>query len=230
MKNYLTAFFLLVILSGSFAQSDTTKQNPFNAKVDIVSSFVWRGMDVNMAPNIQPCLTYEKGIFTAGAWGSTAVNGDYNELDLFVTFTKNLFYATITDYYIAPTIGSWNFFDYSKNNTFHAIEGTLGYSGTDKFPLSLNASVFFYGADLKPNGNPYYSTYIEAKYSFKRIDLFCGITPSKGFYHDEFGVVNAGIAYNHGIKINKTFEIPLTLSLVTNPAKQKAILVAAVSF
>lgn len=230
MKKIILLTTLCVLFTTAYSQSDSLKPNPFSANVDLVSSFVWRGQDISMAPNIQPYFAFEKGGFEAGAWASYAVNGTYGEVDLYAAYTKGLFSITLTDYYISPDSGSWNYFNYDSKKTLHAFEGTLGFLGTERVPLSINASVFFYGSDLNEDENPYYSKYIETKYEFKHFDLFCGITPGKGFYNDSFGLVNTGITIKNNVKVNKTLEIPLNISLIANPSTEKVFVVAAVTF
>lgn len=230
MKTPFSFFIALILALNTYSQSDSSKQNPFSVNVDLVSSFIWRGMDVNMAPNIQPYAEFETGNFIFGTWASYAVNGSYSEVDLYATYTKGLFSITLTDYYTSPDSGSWNYFNYCPKKTLHTFETTLGFSGTERVPLSVNASVFFYGNDLNSEENPYYSTYIEAKYEFRNIDLFCGVTPFEGLYKDSFGVVNTGITLKNNIKVNKTLDIPFNISLIANPSSQKVFLVASVTF
>lgn len=198
--------------------------------VDLVSSFIWRGTEVSRVPSIQPCFYFEKKGFEAGAWGTCAINGTYSEVDLYLKYALKNFSVTVTDYYTLPDTGSWRYFNYKNNETPHTYEGTITFEGTEKIPLSLSANVFFYGNDLDSDQNQMYSTYFEAEYAFKNMDLFCGFTPGKSFYYDKAAIVNAGFRLNRTLTITDKISLPCSISLVTNPAEQKVFVVASITF
>ncbi|MBK7629177.1 MAG: hypothetical protein IPJ23_00235 [Ignavibacteriales bacterium] len=43
---------------------------------DLVSRYIWRGIDVNDAVNIQPNLSLAVGGFSAGFWGSYSLSNN----------------------------------------------------------------------------------------------------------------------------------------------------------
>jgi hypothetical protein len=83
-----TFVFILICLSGiSFAQDLSLGVN-----ADLVSRYIWRGINVNDAFNIQPALTLSVSGFSFGFWGSYSLtnNLDYNiygqELDTWLGY------------------------------------------------------------------------------------------------------------------------------------------------
>jgi len=85
-----TAKFLTVaaLLATGFSGTAMADEG-FDIGADIVSTYVWRGSELDSSPAIQPSLTYTfAGIgVQVGAWGSYAVSENsgsrYKEIDLF---------------------------------------------------------------------------------------------------------------------------------------------------
>lgn len=223
---------LLIIFSATLvfttkAQDSTSaKKSPFSINSDFYSSFMFRGVELSGKPNIQPYVTFNKGGFTCGGWGSISLNGDYSELDIFASYKLKNFVFTATDYYVMSIDPGANYFDFSEDKTGHCIEGSLAFTGTEKFPLSLMAASFVYGADKDTSDVNYYSTYAEACYSFRNADIFIGITPAEGFYGKDFGVVNAGIKVKRKVKISDNITIPACVTVGANPMGEKVYIVA----
>jgi hypothetical protein len=206
---------------------------PFKVTVDLVSHYVWRGSMAtgSPTPNFQPTLAYTKGNFEIGVWGSTDFAGSYKELDPYVTYTVGHIKLALTDY-------DWNFnhsnyFNYSNSETGHMFEGTIGFIGTDAFPVSVTWNTMFYGFDKKTNDSTKqaYSTYIEFGYSKGVASLFLGVTPWSCYYNNygttnfdqgtskkTFSIVNIGASVTKALKINETFSLPLKATLVINPS------------
>jgi uncharacterized protein (TIGR02001 family) len=253
MKNTNLLVILTIIISLfnnslSYAQQDSTaKENPISISVDLNSRYVWRGTDFGASPSIQPGITYEKSGFTIGAWGAYATNlTGAQEADLYVgyTFYKELFSVTITDYYFPDEVNTYHYFDYKKQSTGHILEASLSFNGTEKLPLTVLIATNIYGADAKKinrdgtMGENQFSTYAELGYSFKNFNIFLGTNLTQvdkkrgesGFYGDYLGVVNLGITSTKEIKISKSYNLPLTVSLITNPQAEKIFLVAGFSF
>ena len=204
--------------------SINNKPSPFDFSTDIVSAFIWRGVQISNVPNIQPQLTFTKGNFELGCWGSQSINGDYSELDINASYSKGLFSFTLSDYFVFTDYPDETYFNYSKNSTVHAYEGNITFSGTEKFPLSISASTFFYGNDVDTSGNNYYSTYVEATYPLKYFDIILGATPAKGLYANGFGIVNTSLKVYHDIKISDHFSIPASFSIMANPYAERVFL------
>lgn len=241
----LLLFSSLIIFSQEEEKSES-KKDTLTIGVDLMSRYIFRGSDVGGAsPSIQPNLEYTRGKFTVGLWGAYAINQTGSqEADFYVTYavTKNIG-VTITDYFFPTDDGNYKYFDYDKLTTGHLLEATISYSGTEKLPLSFLLATNFYGSDpirLNIDGTRkdiQYSTYAEIGYAFKKFDAFIGFNLTNpdetigetGFYGDTFGVVNLGITANKNVKITKTFDLPLTFTLITNPQAQKIFFVFGIS-
>jgi hypothetical protein len=159
-------------------------------------------------------------------------------VDLYAKYTIKGFSVIFTDYYIPSVNGSpaspdTRFSIYDNKTTAHSLEGTLMYKGTGKIPIWILGAAYFYGNDkrwgydaekdtLEKN---YYSSYIEAGYSFaikqNSFDVFAGFTPTAGAYGNTLGVVNVGITGYRSIPITKDFSLPLKASLSFNPQASK---------
>jgi hypothetical protein len=82
---------------------------------------------------------------------------------------------------------------------------------------------FLLGDKNKSTGNPFYSTYIELKYSTAILGIetqpFVGITPFKGYYADQFAVINTGISFGKQLTISQKLMIPFRILVGSNPYK-----------
>ncbi|MFK5959298.1 MAG: hypothetical protein QM495_10595 [Lutibacter sp.] len=251
MKEYrfIVLWAIIFSLSSSlYAQKDSTEvENPISISCDLMSRYVWRGTDFGASPSIQLGVEYSKSGFAIGAWGAYAINFQgYQESDLYIkyTFHKEIFTVMVTDYYFQSDLVSQNYFDYKKLTTGHVFEAALTFNGTEKLPLSLMIATNVYGADSKKInddgtvGENQYSTYAELTYSFKHFDIFMGTNLTQvdrdkgesGYYGNYMGVVNLGITITKEIKITSYYNLPLTVSLITNPQAEKVYLVAGFSF
>jgi hypothetical protein len=176
------------------------------------------------------------------------------------TFLKGLFTASVTDYFFPTEFSSYNYFNYKTDETGHLFEAGLSFNGTKTVPITFSAYVNFYGADaLKLNNNPasqdfnrktglQYSNYFELAYTGNTSDvdyrLFVGGTLNKpeaadtatgfvgetGFYGNGPGIVNLGICASKTVKISKTYSLPFSTSLITNPQTKKVYFVFGISF
>lgn len=205
-----------------------------NVGADVMSRYIWRGTDFGDSPSIQPTLSLASGSFEIGGWGAIATNSFYKEIDLYAKYTIKNFSIIFTDYYIpsvngTPSSPDTRYFTYDDEETAHSLEGSLMYKGGEKLPLWVMGGVFFYGNDKRwgydaekdSTNQTYYSTYLEAGYTFKikenSADLFLGFTPAAGAYGNTIGVINMGVTGYRKIKITDDFELPVKASLIFNP-------------
>jgi hypothetical protein len=206
-----------------------------NVGADIMSRYVWRGTDLGSSPSIQPTLSLSAGNFEIGGWGAIATNTNFKEVDLYAKYTIKNFSLIFTDYYIPYTADGSDaapdsrYFNYEDEETAHALEGSILYKGGEKLPLWILGGVFFYGNDKRWGydaekdtlNQTYYSTYVEAGYTFtvkeNSADLFIGFTPAPGAYGNTLGVINMGVTGYRKIKITSDFELPVKASLIFNP-------------
>lgn len=232
----------LIILPGFLNAQD---KSSLSVSTDIVSRYVWRGLEFGNSPAIQPTIEYTKGKFTAGFWGSYATNGaNVQEADLYLSYSPvEAFTVTLTDYFFPDhSIASNNYFEYDADSSAHIFEGALTFNRTEKIPLSLMVAVNFYGADARnADGDIFYSTYVELGYSTELngtpVDFFLGFTPNDadedkgevGFYGNGPGVVNLGMTASKDIKISDSFTLPLYTSLIFNPQAENVFMVLGLS-
>lgn len=69
---------------------------------DLVSRYIWRGIDFGNSVSVQPFLSFSTGGFEAGAWASypfTNAGKGTNENDLYVTYSFGSVALTVTDYF-----------------------------------------------------------------------------------------------------------------------------------
>jgi len=243
---------LMVLLSclmgvtGNSQNLSPEKAVGLNLGADMVSRYIWRGTDFGNSPSIQPFLSLTVGNLEIGSWGAVATNNSFKEIDLYATYTIKNLSLTVTDYFV-PEIGGLaaspdnRFFFYGDKNTAHALEASVKYQGTENFPLWVTGGVFVYGNDKRWGydaekdslANTYYSSYLEAGYSFAvnetSAELFVGATPRAGAYGDGLGVVNVGITASRALKITDDFELPLKGSLIFNPQANKVFFVFGIT-
>lgn len=237
MKTKIILVFVLILMinhSNTLLQGQSEEHpSPFKVTADLVSHYVWRGSMAtgSPTPNFQPTLAYTKANFEIGVWGSTDFAGSYKELDPYVTYTAGRVKFAVTDY-------DWNFnhsnyFNYKNSETSHMLEGTLGFTGTDAFPVSITWNTMLYGFDKESDDSTKqaFSTYIELGYTCGQAYLFFGITPWSGYYNNygatafdtgaakkTFSVVNIGASITKALKITDSFSLPLKGTLVINPS------------
>lgn len=241
MKSLIYSVVLVLTLFGNTvnAQTNDSIKSSVNLGVDLMSRYVWRGLDYGAAPSVQPYIEYaHKSGFAVGYWGAMSTRGNYSEVDLYAKYTIKGFSLIATDYFFPtdgiPTAKSLEYFNYKKGTTGHLIEGALQFKGGENFPISLLVATTLHGADLDANGAQRYSTYAELGYAFNccgnKFDTFMGLTPAQGLYGSSFGVVNLGFTTYKSIKITDNFSLPLKVSLITNPQTSNIYLVAGFTF
>ncbi len=246
-KSLLALIIFLLIKNFVVAQDeDTVKQSPFNVSLDLVSRYVWRGMDIGDSPSIQPGFSYNYKNFSIGTWGAFALNfAGAQEVDLFASYTiKNVVTIAVTDYFFPSETITYQYFDYNQTTTGHIFELSASFNGTKKIPLTFLLGTNVYGADAVRLDSDstvtgiQYSTYAEFGYSYSIVNAFIGFnltTPDKsmnetGFYGDSFGVINIGLKVTKEVRISKSYSVPIYVSLISNPQRQKIYLVAGISF
>lgn len=224
-------FFAVAILA---LVATTSIKAQFSVGTDIVSNYVWRGVqqdltNVKGTPNIQPYVSFTAGKFTIGAWGSAGILGSVKEVDIYATYAfSSLFSLTVTDY-------NWNFnpssyFKYGEG-TDHVYEGSLNYAGVEAFPLSVSLNTMFYGAD-KVSDEQAYSTYLELAYpitSSAKVFLGGSLNESGNYGTSGFGITNIGLKVSKSIEITDKFSLPVYGVVGVNPTANDAFLVLGIT-
>jgi hypothetical protein len=209
-------FIILVVIFSSFISYSQEGDTHFNANV--TSNFIWRGQNLSDKISVQPMIRFTKAdsLWTneIGTFSSFSLDGSYKEVDLYYKVAYKSLYLMVTDYMLNVD----DVFNYS-DSTNNIIETSIGYSF--KFPLTLSYNIFVWGCDKDENNNQLYSSYIEASYLIKNINIFCGVNPYKSYYADELAVVNVGMTLSKEVNINPSYSIPISTTLMLNPDSKK---------
>jgi hypothetical protein len=247
MKSLQKTLCLFTMLFSFFMISQQT-QAQWSVGSDIMSRYVWRGMDFGASPSIQPYVEYSNSGFAVGAWGAYSVTGSQGqEADLYLsyTFLNDMITIGVTDYFFPNDLMADNYFNYKSGETGHLYEAALSFNGTENLPLSLLIATNFYGDDLDSEGNSRFSSYAELGYSLETatgvsIDVFTGANLTAqsaadkeaeldGFYGNKAGLINVGATAGKEIEITEKFSLPVSASLITNPMAGNIFFVFGIS-
>jgi len=225
---------MLLICVAVFSALNSHADSEFNKieitqSVKVVSRHVVRGFFTSKSPCIEPSLNFKTGKFTVGTWGSYAFDASYTEVDFYVQFNTPLFQYSVTSLYNPrQDFENSDFFDFESEKSVHFLDGIVKFKGCEKFPISIMTSVMIYGdVDRDVNNEQRYSTYIELGYSNyiggKKFAWALGLTPRKGFYADEFNVVNINMSVFDKIKFSDQFSLPISAGLSLNPFTERLL-------
>lgn len=220
-----------------YAQKSENLETQWNLSADIVSRYVWRGMQLSDGLNIQPTIEYSIGNFTVGTWASYGVGIPFAEVDLYVEYTLGNFSFLVSDYYDQDEyqMSANNYLNWRRGETGHAVEGAVTYSGSERFPISITAATFFYGCDdSDEDSKSDYSTYLELGYTFginyAEMNVFVGGTPYKSTYCSKAGIVNVGFELAKEVQLSSNFKLPTKGAFVVNPNSKQVFLVFSIGF
>ena len=240
---------LILILACTAINFPLQAQNfSVDAGADLASLYIWRGINVNDRPNIQPYISLKYYGLQFGFWGSYSLaninSNDDNytasqEIDTWLSYSFDLgrgagITALLTDYYYpraGKNIGNFNNYDNVNGAGAHIIEATINFTGPESFPLSLSNNVNIYNDEG-------YNTYFQLDYISSvneiGIDLFIGASPgskkASEFYNTEkFNFINVGLKVSKSINITKSFALPVYGSYILNPKLGKLFLVFGIS-
>lgn len=218
-----------VILLFAIVLAATAAKAQFSVGTDLVSRYVFRGVDYGNSPALQPTIEFAAGNFAIGAWGSYAFSeqlaegsGSFQEADLYLSYGFDFGLSIgLTDYYYPGS--EW--FEFDDEVSSHAFELNLGYE-TGGFSLAgnymLNNSVGGAGAE---DG----TVYFEAGYAFENVDVFIGAGDGWHSTSSDFEVVNIGLGTSKEIKFSETFSLPLFGQVIMNPNSEQLHLVVGIS-
>ncbi len=221
MKSLKVTFGLLAIALCAVTTS-ASAQVSVSGGADFVSSYVWRGARLGGA-SVQPYAELAVGGFAIGAWGSNGLITDTNEkeLDFYASYGIGNFSATVTNYFCAAE-------DVIYFNGAHVYEATLAYTISDSFPLSIGVNYNFSGDDDN-------SAYISLDYSLEvsevALDLGVGISPMESAYYgtDGANVCSVSARVSKSIAVTDSFELPMFVDVITNPAAETTFLLFGTS-
>ncbi len=174
-------------------ESVNDKSVTLNFGADVMSRYIWRGIDFGNSPAIQPSLFLSWRGLNVGAWGSysfaphrlqindsVSVNmGNYTEMDMYISYTYKWFTLMVFDYFVPNSIDPnytgnehYQYFNYNNKTTGHTFEISLAFAGPQAFPIKFYAGTLVYGDDkAKDSLGAYsntsknnFSTYLELAY------------------------------------------------------------------
>ena len=221
----------IVLMALMFATGmSATAQDEVETTVsaDVVSTYVWRGMECGSAA-IQPTLGIGYKGLSLSAWGSYGLvdTHDAKEFDLTLAYSTGGFNIGITDYWFNTP--EERYFLYDANKTSHIFEANIGY---DFGPAAIQWFTNFAGNDgYNKDGKRAYSSYVELSAPFKLASVdwsaAVGAVPyATDFYGvDGFAVTNVSLKATKYIKVTDSFSIPVSAQVAANPSTEKAYLV-----
>lgn len=247
-RKQILPILIALMLVGLSNSTNLAQDLSLNVGADFVSSYIWRGTNVNNQPNMQPNITLKYAGLQMGLWGSYGLShlnsNDENyslnqEIDTWLSYsfavssTINVT-ALLTDYYYPNggiKIGNFNNYDHKNGAGAHLIEAGLTVSGAESFPLSISGYVNIHN----DKGN---NIYFQADYSTViheiNVGLFVGaaagskVTPA--YYGTEkFNIVNMGVKVSKSLKVSEGFSVPVYCSYILNPNREVAFLVLGIS-
>ncbi len=123
-------FFSIILCVYVFISTLNVQSQESNVKInvaaDIVSRYVWRGLDYGASPNIQPTLSLTAGGFEVGGWGAISTLGTYSEVDLYAKYTISKFSLGVTDYFFpgdgVPSSDGLKYYNWDNTTTGHSKE------------------------------------------------------------------------------------------------------------
>ncbi len=216
----------LMFATGMSAMAQDEVETTVSA--DVVSTYVWRGMECGNAA-IQPTLGIGYKGLSLSAWGSYGLvdTHDAKEFDLTLAYSTGGFNIGITDYWFNTP--EERYFLYDANKTSHIFEANIGY---DFGPAAIQWFTNFAGNDgYNKDGKRAYSSYVELSAPFKLASVdwsaAVGAVPyATDFYGvDGFAVTNVSLKATKDIKVTDSFSIPVFAQVAANPSTEKAYLV-----
>ncbi len=202
----------------------------FGIGADIVSRYVWRGLDFGESMSIQPSLSFSHGGFQIGAWGSWSVSADgagSNESDLSVSYSFGNLTVGFNDYYFPSPDPGWPEGYGFLNRRAHTFEPYVSYSGR----VDILAGLAFAPDTENEDVGRERSLYVEAGVPFEvesvEVRIHAGMVGgASGFYvTDGAALVNVGITVAKPIEITESFSLPVNVAYIVNPDSERSFLV-----
>ena len=219
---------LMALLFATGMSATAQDEVETTVSADVVSTYVWRGMECGSAA-IQPTLGIGYKGLSLSAWGSYGLvdTNDAKEFDLTLAYSTGGFNIGITDYWFNTP--EERYFLYDANKTSHIFEANIGY---DFGPAAIQWFTNFAGNDgYNKDGKRAYSSYVELSAPFKLASVdwsaTVGAVPyATDFYGvDGFAVTNVSLKATKDIKVTDSFSIPVFAQVAANPRTEKAYLV-----
>ena len=240
---------ILLLLSLILVPRISAQELSLDVNADFVNRYIWRGLNVNDQPNIQPSIALSYSGLQLGLWGSYGLthqnsSDEYystsQEIDTWLSYSIEFIdgmsiSGMLTDYYYPNAglkIGNFNNYDNADGPGAHTLEAGILLAGPASFPLSLSGYMNIYNDE----GN---NIYLQGDYSIDvsevAVGLFVGAASGSKknptyYGTDKFNVINIGIKASKEIKITKDYSLPVFCSYILNPKIEISYLVFGISF
>lgn len=235
MKKILLILITIFIVWSAHAEKP---DSCFYSQVDLANRWIWRGVSYSESPVIQPTIGWANGKLSVSVFGSYAFEPkSYSEVDFTIEYQlmKKLKFG-LTDYFgITDSLGAkHDFLNLNRKTTMHMLDFYGVYYPSQRVPLSILYSFWFWGADrnqqtLRQNFSSYAEVKYEREYGQYKTSAFAGMTLGKGFYASHPAIVNLGVGLSKSLSICKSFSIPTKIELILNPEEQNVYVNAIIS-
>lgn len=238
----MKTIFAIILGAALTLSSAASAQDRFsvNGKIDLVSNYVWRGLDQNSGFSVQPLLGMAWKGLSLSAWGSQSLTNsaerDVQELDINLSYSISGFSVTLTDYWWGGLHNPYGYYRKGPESNpidgGHHFEATLAYRISDKIPLSLSWSTWLAGADLRTDRDRRcYSTHVSAAYEIScpagiYLTPAIGFTPWKGYYNDRTAVTDISLKASKDIALSGRFSLPVFAQAIVSPVTDHVYLIA----
>ena len=235
MKKLIRILSVSALFLANLAAAGAQDKVEASVGADVVSQYVWRGLDLG-GVSVQPTLGVSYKGLSLTAWGSVGLSNpaDTREFDLTLAYETGGFNFGITDYWFNVGLDPENrYFTYASHRTNHIFEATVGY---DFGVASLQWYTNFAGNDgMNLAGRRAYSSYVEASvpFAFGGIDwtATAGVVPfATDFYGvDRIALTNLSLTAAKDIEVTERFSIPVFAQVMLNPTTRDAFFVVGIT-
>lgn len=234
----IAASLLLLVAFAPKVNAQEEEESPWSAGLDIYSSYIWRGAKFGSGPAFQPGVSFAKGGFEIGAWGSVNASMDEGfEMDLYASYGFGPVSITVTDYYfggdwtqystthyLEPSVGL-SLGDFSVMGAFMFLAGTDAEAGVEEMPAKVDLTTGIItpaveGMDaVEETGfGSSMDMYFEAGYSFGSVDLTLGAGNGQYTSDGDFNLCNISLGTSKEIPITESFSLPVSGAVILNPS------------
>ena len=245
-RNYFCFITTFILLAFNFSTS--AQKLSVNVNADLVSRYVWRGLNINDQPNVQPAITFKLSDLQFGFRGSYGfshtnatdeLHSTSHEIDTWISYSFAIensvnITAIVTDYYYPNeevSIGNFNNYDNKNGPGAHIIEAGVSIGGAESFPLTLSSYVNVYN---DAGSNTYFQIDYLTKIDDYGLGLFVGAAAGSknnpAYYGTEkFNLISIGLKTSKQIKITENFSLPVYCSYILNPRAEISYLIFGIS-
>lgn len=226
------------------SQEDNEKQSSaldyIGGTIDVRTMHLWRGIEVSDEVNLAADVYFKtkKENFKIGIWGGAGVNGNFKELDYYLSYALKGFTFSLWDVYNFSPHATYNnkeAFNYKAHETGHYVDLSVSYQFSQKLPLRIFWSTLIFGRDRGPlNEKNRYSTFVQLSYPIIDTKGFhlsasiagafaldqgkdsLGITSRANFYGKTAGIVDINLRLQKDFYI-AGYKLPVYVMPMWNP-------------